>query len=80
MRVYESAAIGDENNPQPSLDPSFTESAIGLDPEIGGEDALDNNGNLRGPYTRPPHNGTYARATDGFVLSVYHFPILKSIC
>ena len=80
MRVYEHAAIGDEDHPQPSYDPSFTQNAKGLDPEIGPEDAVDNNGNLRGPYTRPPHNGTYAIATDGFVMLVYLSPILKSTC
>ena len=78
LRKYETAAIGDENNPQPTLDPSFFQDAMGLDPEIGGEDALDNDGNLRPPYTRPPHHGTYAVAQDGFVLFVYQFPMSKS--
>ena len=44
---------------------------MGLDPEIGGADALDNDGNLRAPYTRPPQSGVYAVAQDGFVLSAY---------
>ena len=60
--------------------PPFFQKAMGLDPEIGGEDALDNDGNLRAPFTRPPHDGTYAVAQDGFVLLVYPFSIPKSTC
>lgn len=78
LKIYQSAAIGDENNPQPILDPSFFQNAMGLDPEIGGEDALDNDGNLRPTYTRPPDDGTYAVAQDGFVLLVSPVPIPKS--
>lgn len=80
LRVYKSAAIGDENNPQPILDPTFFQNAMGLDPEIGGDDALDNDGNIRAPYTRPPDDGTYAVAKNGFVLSVYLFPFIKGVC
>ena len=79
LRIYKSAAIGDENYPQPTLDPSFYQNALALDPEIGGNDALDSDGNMRAPYTRPPHNGTYAVAKDGFVLLVYPFPIPRAI-
>ena len=67
----EGVAYGGANYPQPEIDPSIYQNAMGLDPEIGGADALDNDGNLRGPYTRPPQSGAYAVAQDGFVLLAY---------
>lgn len=67
----EGVAYGGANYPQPTIDPSFYQNAMGLDPEIGGADALDNAGNLRAPYTRPPQSGAYAVAQDGFVLLAY---------
>ena len=80
LKIYKSAAIGDEDNPQPTLDPTYFQNAMGLDPEIGGDDALDDDGNIRPPYTRPPHDGTYAVAQDGFVLSVYVSPTPRYTC
>lgn len=67
----EGVAFGGANYPQPEIDPSIYQNAMGLDPEIGGADAFDNDGNLRGPYTRPPRSGAYAVGQDGFVLLVY---------
>lgn len=63
----EGVAYGGANVPQPTIDPNFYQNAMALDPEIGGADALDNDGNLRAPYTRPPQSGVYAVAQDGFV-------------
>ncbi len=67
----EGVAYGGEGYPQPTIDPSIYQNAMGLDPEIGGADALDNDGNLRAAYTRPPRSGAYAVAKDGFVLLVF---------
>lgn len=64
----EGVAYGGANYPQPEIDPSIYQHAMGLDPEIDGADAFDNDGILRGPYTRPPQSGAYAVGQDGFVL------------
>ena len=57
--------------PQPEIDPSIYQIAMGLEPETGGADVLDNDGNLQGPYTCPPQTGAHAVAQDGFILLAY---------
>ena len=64
----EGVAYGGANYPQSTIDSSIYQNAMDLDPEIGGTDALDDDGNLRAPYTHPPQSGAYAIAQDGFVL------------
>ena len=64
----EGYAFGAAAYPSPiPIDSCIFQNAIGLDPEIGGADPLDDDGNLRAPYTRPPKSGAYAVAQNGFV-------------